>query len=377
MHLIPISNLAGFHISFPQLPQQLQLTDVEDYEHYISRLKAFSQYTDDHIELIRTGIERRIVLPSVVLEGYQDSITAHIVEDATNSLLFAPFREFSSNIPTSAHTRLKEAATRAIQIDVVPAYRRFLRFMSEEYLPACRGSIAASALPNGREFYRHRVQRFTTLDLMPEEVHQTGLAEVKRIRDEMHQIIQKVEFQGNFAGFVNFLREEPRFYAETAEQLQKETALVLKKMDGQLPKLFHTLPRTPYGIREVPAYIAPRTTTAYSQPPPGDLSRAGFYYINTYNLKARPLYEIEALSLHEAVPGHHLQIALQQELANMPNFRRFGGITAFVEGWGLYAERLGLEVDAGAVVASSRHRRMAAGSHHYCAVRGSLTPHLS
>lgn len=180
--------------------------------------------------------------------------------------------------------------------------------------------------------------------MTPEEVHETGQREVQRIRTEMDEIIKRVGFAGDFAAFVEHLRKEPRFYAETPEQLMKETAFVLKKMDGQLPKLFKTLPRTPYGIREIPAYIAPKTTTAYYQQPTGDGTQAGFYYVNTYNLKSRALYEIEALSLHEAVPGHHLQLALQQELTDIPKFRRFSPITAFIEGWALYAERLGLEV---------------------------------
>ncbi|MGE3776562.1 MAG: DUF885 family protein, partial [Pirellulaceae bacterium] len=172
----------------------------------------------------------------------------------------------------------------------------------------------------------------------------TGLAEVRRIRQEMDGVMQRTGFEGNFTAFVEHLRTSPRFYVESPDQLLKEVSLVLKRMDGALPRLFRTLPRTPYGIREVPSYLAPKTTTAYYQPPAGDGSQAGFYFVNTFNLKARPLYEIEALSLHEAVPGHHLQIALQQELTEMPPFRRFAGITAFVEGWGLYAERLGLEV---------------------------------
>ncbi len=188
------------------------------------------------------------------------------------------------------------------------------------------------------------MRQFTTLDVDPQQVHDTGQAEVRRIKAEMEALIKQVGFQGDFKAFVEHLRNDPQFYADSPEQLLKEVSLVLKRMDGELPKLFRKLPRTPYGIREIPDFIAPRTTTAYYQPPAGDGSRAGFYYINTYNLKSRPLYEIEALSLHEAVPGHHLQIALAQEQDEVPPFRRFAGFTAFVEGWGLYAERLGLEV---------------------------------
>jgi uncharacterized protein (DUF885 family) len=343
-YLMPITNRSGFHVEFPELAKNLQFRKPEDYENFISRLKAFAQYADDHIELMRAGIKAGLVLPAVALEGYQRPIEAQIVDDPVESLLYQPFKKFPESMAEAERARLALAAREAIGASVVPGYRRFLEFMRDEYVPHARGQIAASALPNGREFYRHRVRQFTTLDLTPEQVHATGLAEVARIRKEMDAVIRGAGFEGDFPAFVEFLRSDPRFYVDTPEQLLKEVALVLKKIDGQLPKLFGTLPRAPYGIREIPAYIAPSTTTAYYQPPAGDGSLAGFYYVNTYNLKSRPLYEIEALSLHEAVPGHHLQIALQQELQDLPNFQRFAGFTAFVEGWGLYAERLGLEV---------------------------------
>lgn len=343
-HLIPLTSRSGFHISFPELPKQVPLESLRDYRDYIQRLRAFDRYTDDHIELLRAGIDRQMVLPAVVLEGFRRPITAHIVEDPTKSRLFEPFAELAAAVPAEHHEALREQAAAAISKSVVPGYRRLLDFMEKEYVPAARGSIAASTLPEGRPYYRYLVQKFTTLDLTPDEVHQTGLREVKRIKAEMLEVIKQSGFEGDFAAFVEFLRTDERFYADSSEALLKEVAIVLKKMDGKLPALFKTLPRTPYGIREVPSYIAPRTTTAYYMPPAGDGSQAGFYYVNTYDLKSRPLYEIEALSLHEAVPGHHLQIALQQEMAGLPQFRRFAGFTAFVEGWALYAERLGLEV---------------------------------
>jgi uncharacterized protein (DUF885 family) len=343
-YLIPITNRSGFHISFPQVAKQVPLKSVQDYENYIARLNAFERYAEDHIGLMRVGIKERMVLPAVVLEGYQESITTHIVNDPKRSLLYAPFTQMPDKISPDDQRRLEAAGRQAISSCVVVGYRKFLDFMEREYLPVCRGSIGAAALPNGRAFYRHRVRRFTTLEVTPEQVHETGLAEVARIRAEMNKVIEQVAFKGDFAAFVDHLRTDPKFYPKSAEELKKETAYVLKKMDGQLPRLFKTMPRTPYGIREVPAYIAPKTTTAYYQRPAGDGSQAGFYYINTYNLRARPLYGVEALSLHEAVPGHHLQIALQQEMTGLPDFRRFAGITAFVEGWALYSERLGLEV---------------------------------
>ncbi|MEQ8786564.1 MAG: DUF885 domain-containing protein [Pirellulaceae bacterium] len=343
-HLIPITNRWGFHVEFPELPKRAPLENANDYENYIARLNAFGRYADEHIELMRAGIEQGYTLPSVVLQGYRETIEPHIVDDPTRSLLYAPFSDFPDRISPTDRELLTAAGRKAIEDSVVPGYRRFLKFMRDQYVPSARGAIGASALPQGRDYYRYCVRRFTTLDLSPEEVHQIGQDEVKRIRGEMEAIIRRVKFDGDRAAFVEHLRSDPRFYAETPEQLMKETALVLKKMDGKLPQLFNKLPRTPYGIREVPPYIAPRTTTAYYSRPSGDGRRAGFYYVNTYNLKSRPLFEIEALSLHEAVPGHHLQIALQQEMTELPNFRRFAGFTAFTEGWGLYSERLGLEV---------------------------------
>ena len=294
---------------------------------------------------MRRGIEQGLVLPDVVLKDYQRSIQSHIVDDASQSLLYEPFTNaFPEGMTLSDRKRLSASARKAIESGVIPGYRRFLAFMKQEYVPACRGSISASAIPQGREFYRHRVRRFTTLDVSPAEVHEMGLKEVQRLGEEMESAIRRAHFQGDRAAWMNYLRTDAQFYAQTADQLMHEVAFVLKRMDGQLPRLFKTLPRTPYGIRPIPDYIAPRTPTAYYEPPTGDGTRAGFYYVNTYNLRSRPLFEIEALSLHEAVPGHHLQLALQQELEMLPNFRRYAGFTAFSEGWALYAERLGLEV---------------------------------
>jgi uncharacterized protein (DUF885 family) len=342
--LIPITNREGFHTSFPQLPDRVPLASVRDYENYVARLGDFRRFAAEHTELMRAGIAEGRTLPRVVLTGVEETIRPHIVSDPEQSLLFAPFRRFPAAVPEGDRARLAEAGRQAIRSSVVPAYREFLAFMEEEYLPAARSTIGASDLPGGSEYYAQRVRVFTTLDVTPEEVHQRGLAEVARIRAEMEEVIRATGFAGDFAGFVHFLRTDPRFYARSEGELMREVAYVLKRMDGELPRLFGRLPRMPYGIQEVPAFIAPRTTTAYYTRPAGDGTRPGIYWVNTYDLASRPLYEVEALSLHEAVPGHHLQIALQQELEGLPEFRRFSGFTAFTEGWALYAERLGLEV---------------------------------
>jgi uncharacterized protein (DUF885 family) len=344
MHQIPITNRWGFHIDFADLPNRTRFTDVASYDAYITRLRGFENYSKQHIGLLREGVASGRTLPSVVLEGYLDTIQPHVVDEPSESELYKPFRNLPETIPEAERKRLIGESRDAIRTSVAPGYRAFAEFMATDYLPAARSSIAAAALPNGREFYRYRVKKFTTIDISPEEVHQIGLREVARIRKEMRAVPTRVGFEGSYEAFVEHLRSDPKFYAQTAEELMKEVAYTLKVMDGKLPDLFKTLPRMPYGIRPVPDYIAPKTTTAYYSPPSGDGSVAGYYYVNTYDLKSRPLYEVQALSLHEAVPGHHLQLALQQELTDLPLFRRFASFTAYIEGWGLYAERLGLEV---------------------------------
>ncbi len=343
-YLIPITNRSGFHIDFPDTRLTSPLNTVEDYEDFIARLRQFRDYVDQHIAIMRVGIEQGRTLPSIVLQGYAEPIESQIVSDPKESLFFEPFREFGSDIPEAEHKRLRGEALEAIRASIIPGYQAFLDFMRDEYVPSARGSIGASAMPNGRAYYRFCVKKFTTLPLTPEEVHNTGQAEVKRIRAEMDDIRERVGFEGDFPAFLEHLRTDPKYYPKTKDELLKATALVLKRMDGLLPELFKTLPRTPYGIREVPEYIAPQTTAAYYMPPAGDGTKAGFYYVNTYNLSSRPLYGVQALSLHEAVPGHHLQLALQQEMEDTPEFRKYASFTAYIEGWALYSERLGLEV---------------------------------
>jgi uncharacterized protein (DUF885 family) len=248
-----------------------------------------------------------------------------------------------AGMPAAEQERLREAGRQAIMNGVVTGYRTFLQFMTGEYIPGARVSIGAAALPNGESFYRSTIREFTTLDLTPDSIHKIGLAEVARIRKEMDGIIEKVGFRGTFAEFLHFLRTDPRFYATSPEALLKEAAWIAKRMDGKLPALFGRLPRQPYTVAPVPEHIAPKYTAGrYIQATPGG-SEPGYYWVNTYALPSRTLYTLEALTLHEAVPGHHLQIALSQELEGVPAFRRNLYISAFGEGWGLYSERLGIE----------------------------------
>jgi uncharacterized protein (DUF885 family) len=341
---LPISRAGGFHLDLSEsMPQIMPFDSVAGFENYLARLAAFPRYFGEQIEGMRAGLASGHRPARVTLEGLDDTLRQQIVTEPAQSLLYAPFTRMPGSIAGAEGERLAAEGRAVLMSAAVPAYQALLRFVQEEYRPGSSAEIGASHLPNGLEFYRHRIRYFTSLDLTPEQVHGTGQSEVARIRAEMDALIRAAGFQGDFRAFVEFLRSDPRFYAPTPEALLRETAYVLKKMDGELPRLFKTLPRTPYGIRPIPEASAPGNTTAYYFPASGDGHTAGFYYVNTYDLRSRPLYEIEALSLHEAVPGHHLQISLQQEL-DLPPFRRFLGFTEFVEGWALYSERLGLEV---------------------------------
>jgi uncharacterized protein (DUF885 family) len=341
---LPISRCGGFHISFPDIFQMMPFNNVQDYENYISRLSDFKRYTLENIELMRLGLRTGYLPPRCTLTDIDKQFRAQMVTDPAASALYQPFRQFSAYIGEPERRKICEAAQKAILSSVVPGYQALLEFVSHEYLLAARESIATADLPDGEAFYAHRIYYYTSLHLSPEQVHQTGLDEVRRIRLEMETVLRKTGWTGDMMHFLEFLRTDPRFYATTPEALLEKTAYVLKRMDGELPRLFKTLPRMPYGIRAVPDYAAPGETSAYYSPGLGDGTRAGVYYVNTYDIASRPLYEIEALSLHEAVPGHHLQTALQAELADLPMFRRYCGNESFVEGWALYSERLGLEV---------------------------------
>lgn len=341
---LPLSKAGGFHTSIPEvLPLISPFETQQDFENYLSRLAALPRYIQDHIELLGSAIDTGYIPARITLEGVEEQLRKQVPAEFTDSLLYSPFQRIPGIISDNQKKHLLKEAQLILEEAVFPAYLTFLRFFLDKYYPASRNDIGASTLPRGRGFYQHRVHFYTSLDLTPEQVHATGLSEVQRIHSEMEAVLQTADFKGNIKEFIEFLRSDARFYAKTPADLIKETAYILKRIDGELPRLFNMLPRTPYGIREIPAASAPHSTTAYYLPPPGDGKYAGFYYVNTFDLKSRPLYEIEALSLHEAVPGHHLQIAMQQEL-NLPNFRRFGGFTAFTEGWALYSERLGLEM---------------------------------
>ncbi|MEX0945131.1 MAG: DUF885 domain-containing protein [Balneolaceae bacterium] len=343
-HLLPLNGWWDYHATFADMGNRVPLNNLNDYENYLSRLAAYPEYNGGFIERLQKGADIGFVRPKIVFENYLASIEAHVVETVEESRLYEPFLEFPDSIEESDQAGLQQRAEEIIMEFVIPEFERLHTYLRDEYLPKAAETAGITDVPGGVEYYQYLVEMHTTMDISPDEVHRIGLDEVARIREEMMLIIEEEGYEDDFDRFVEFLRTDPQFYAESADELMKETSYVLKKIDGKLPELFKTLPRLPYGIMEIPDYLAPRTATAYYSRGAGDGTKAGFYAVNTYNLSSRPLYEVVALSLHEAVPGHHLQIALQQELEGLPKFRTMSGFTAYVEGWALYSERLGLEV---------------------------------
>ena len=340
---IPITADEGFHIDFARLPTRVPLATPADYEHYIARLRAWPTYVNQHIANMRAGLARGFTMPRVSLTGYEGTISAHVVTDPTTSVFYKPFVSFPNTVPEKDRARLREAGLAAVRDAVIPGYKAFLDFMTTEYIPHARETIGASALPDGQRYYAYRVRHYTTLDIGPDSIHKIGLSEVARIQGEMDAAIKQTGFAGDFPAFLQMLRTDPRFYPKTPEELLERASWIAKRMDGKLPSLFKTLPRLPYGIEPVPDELAPKYTAGRYIPAPVGSTRAGMYWVNVYALSSRPFYALESLTLHEAVPGHHLQFALAQELTGLPAFRRFVGVDAYSEGWGLYSERLGLE----------------------------------
>jgi uncharacterized protein (DUF885 family) len=340
---MPLNAEGSFHSGFARLPVTTPLMSTKDYENYLARLRAFPAYARQQTENMREGLRTGFTQPKVILQGFEGTITTHIVSDVEKSIFYRPLASFPASVPEADRERLRAAGREAIEKDVLPAYRSFLDFMTREYIPGARGPIGASELPQGRDYYTYCVKHFTTLDVTPDQVHELGLKEVARIRAEMDEVLKQVKWEKGFPKFLQFLRTDPRFYPKTPEDLLKEASYISKKMDGQLPRFFKTLPRQPYGVEPVPADLAPKYTAGRYSGAPIESTRAGMYWVNVHALPTRTLYTLEALTLHEAVPGHHLQMSLQQEVRDVPSFRRHDYVNAFSEGWGLYSERLGIE----------------------------------
>jgi uncharacterized protein (DUF885 family) len=340
---LAITQLSGVQQEFAEILETAPHSRLKDYEDMLARLRAIPLRVDQTIELLKAGLKAGVTPPRITLRDVPQQIKSQTAEPDKNALL-KPFTEFPAEIAESDRRRLRDEATLVLKEKVIPSFSRLEDFFTRTYLPNTRETIAASALPDGAAWYAHRIKANTTTLKTAKEIHELGLSEVARIRAEMDTVIQKTGFKGSFKDFCKFLRTDKRFFYTDAESLLAGYRDICKRTDPELARLFGKLPRLPYGVKPVPAYSEKSQTTAYYQPGSPQAGRPGWYCANTYALNTRPRWEMEALSLHESVPGHHLQISLAQEMENTPEFRKHGGYTAFVEGWGLYSESLGTEL---------------------------------
>lgn len=340
---IPFNSDSGFFADLLQLHSLVDPQTVKQYEDYIARLNDVPRYFDENIANLRTGMRDGFTLPSAILEGVGRVVDSAQFKEAEQTPFWKPFAAFPESVPESARARLAAAGKAAIAKSVMPSYAAFKTFFDAEYRPAARKTIGATALPGGRAYYADLVRYFTTLpDATAEGIHKIGLAEVARIRAEMEAIVREVKFRGDFADFVAFLRSDAQFYPKTPGELLREASFIAKEIDGKLPAYFAKLPRMPYTVKPVPDAIAANYTAGRYNP--GPMGAAGEYWVNTFALETRPLYVLPALTLHEAVPGHHLQGSIARELGAVPAFRLNFYPHSFGEGWALYAEKLGEEM---------------------------------
>ncbi len=342
-YLRPVNQRGGVQTA-NGITEILPFTDADDYRDWLKRMAAIPTQVEQTIALMKMGLEAGTTPPQIVLERVTDQIAAQVVDDPTESLFYKPFNTMPDSIPADQQTSLQAEARQVIDDAIVPAYRAFATFFNDEYLPNSNESIAAIDMPDGEAYYDFLAGYFTTTDLTADEIHEIGLKEVARIRAGMEQVQAEIGFDGTLTEFFDHLRTDPKYFHETPEALLTAYRDVAKRIDPNLVKVFETIPRVPYGVRPIPANIAPDTYTAYYQPGAVDGTRAGFYYVNLYKPEVRPKWEMMALSLHEAVPGHHFQFARGLELPGVPTFRRVGYFTAYGEGWALYAESLGYDM---------------------------------
>jgi uncharacterized protein (DUF885 family) len=339
--LLPVTQLRGVQQEAAQVLAAAPAATARDYEDMVARLETLPAVIDQTVALLEEGARRNITAPRVALRDVPDQVQNQIVADPLASPLLLPFTRFPAEIPETERAALREAAARVYAASVRPAFERLLAHLTGAYLPRCRTGVALRDLPDGEAWYAFNVRRQTTTGLTPRQIHDLGLREVERLRAEMEQVREAAGFGGGVREFAVFLRTDPRFFCTDAAALVREYRDISKRIDPGLVRLFGRLPRLPYGVTPVPAYAEKSQTTAYYEPGSPRSARSGWFFVNTFDLAARPKWEMEALTLHEAVPGHHLQIALAQEMEDVPEFRRHSGPTAFVEGWALYAESLG------------------------------------
>lgn len=343
MHLNPIQADQGFHLSL-----NYRIGPLGNYRavrRYLNLLNAIPDYARQNFERMREGLARGRSQPIAIFDDYEDTYNTHIVSDFRESAFYSPFRDLPSDLSPEQRDSVLLAAREAVETSVIPAFRAIKTFFEEEYYPATRRELGVSATPGGASFYQNRINYYTTSDRYDARaIHKIGLAEVSRIREQMQAIIDTLGFEGGFQEFLAFLRTDPQFYAKTGDALLMQARDIAKRIDAELPRFFRTLPRRPYGVAPVPDAIAPKYTGGRYKPPASGME-AGTYWVNTYKLESRPLYTLPALTAHEAVPGHHLQGALNRELAeDFPGFRRRLYLSAFGEGWGLYSEYLAADM---------------------------------
>jgi uncharacterized protein (DUF885 family) len=341
---LPINQMGGVQQDPASLLELMPHQTVADYEDILARLEALPVLIEQDMALMKEGLKKGYSPPKITMRDVPKQVEDLIPADAMKSALMEPFQNFPSGIGEAERGKLTEQAKQIYASKDAPAYQKLHEYLVKEYIPACRESIAASDLPEGAALYAYQVRWHTTTQLTAAQIHEIGLSEVKRIRAEMEKVIASTGFKGTFKEFAEFLRTDPQFYYNKPEDLINGYRIIVKKIDPELAHEFGKLPRLPYGVTPIPDFVAPSQTTAFYQDGSPQAGRPGQYFVNTYNLKARPKWEMEALSLHESVPGHHLQISLAQEMEDVPEFRKYFDYTAFVEGWGLYAESLGEEV---------------------------------
>jgi uncharacterized protein (DUF885 family) len=342
--LLVMNQVGGLQQGIPQLLSVMPARNVKDYENIVARLKGIPRVIDQTMALLDKGLKSGVTPPKVTLRDLPAQVQNLLVDDPMKSPMLRAFQKFPDTVPSPEQERLKREAAQAFTGQVVPALRKLHEYLDKTYVPGARESIAMSALPDGQSWYAYNVQNMTTTNLTPQQIHEIGLSEVKRIRGEMDKVIASTGFKGSFEEFLVFLRTDPRFFYDKPEDLLAGYRDIAKRADPELVKLFGKLPRQPYGVIPVPAYAEKSQTTAYYEQGSLEAGRPGYFNANTYDLKSRPKWEMEALTLHEAVPGHHLQLAIAQELEGVPEWRKYDDYTAFVEGWGLYAESLGTEM---------------------------------
>lgn len=342
--LLPMNQMSGYHQDIVQLISVTTVTNEKDYQDLISRMRKVPEQIDQVIKLMDTGLKKNIVPPRITLEAIPEQIQGLISDDIKKSVFLKNINKYLEELSADKKEAYRQEAQSVVKEDVEAALLKLKQYIAGTYIPKARNNPGLKALPNGDDWYNYQIKSYTTTSMTYQEIHQIGLSEVKRIRSEMDSLIKSTGFKGGFPEFAEFLRTDPQFYFETAEELLDAYRVIAKKIDPELPRFFGQLPRLPYGILPVPAYDEKTQTTAYYMRGSVETGRPGYFYANTYNLKSRPKWEMEALTIHEAVPGHHLQIALSQELEDVPEFRKYTSYTAFVEGWGLYSESLGGEM---------------------------------